>query len=75
MVFCYSSWNRLKSRTKYEVPGTVIADSGRKRNVVGIGTSVIEDGHLKHSSQEGENASLFSYKLQGLVSVLLTDSE
>lgn len=47
MVFCDSSWNRVKTRTKYEVPGTIIAKIGRQINLVKTGGALIEDGHLK----------------------------
>lgn len=53
VVLCYSSWNRLKTGIKYEVPGTVIAESGRKRSVVKIGASFIEGGHLQCLSSGG----------------------
>lgn len=53
VVFCYSSWNQLKTRIKYEDAGTIIAESGRKRHIVKIGGSFIEDGHLQCLSSGG----------------------
>lgn len=64
MVFDYSGWNRLKTRTKYGVSGAykgtlqtgaiIIAEKGRKRKLVKISGSLVQVWHLSAASQEGE---------------------